>query len=94
MLVKHGQETFQIGLKQVVVNFAAFAVLVLSVYVDATPLELVVTNAPNAPPPDTYTDSTKTANAAKLTTQPNGTFQDFVIDYNGDTKVMKVNESI
>ncbi|WP_219850997.1 lectin-like domain-containing protein, partial [Staphylococcus warneri] len=38
----------------------------------------------------TYTDSTKTANAAKLTTQPNGTFQDFVIDYNGDTKVMTV----
>ncbi|MEJ7363428.1 hypothetical protein WL472_12825, partial [Staphylococcus epidermidis] len=30
------------------------------------------------------------ANAAKLTTQPNGTFQDFVIDYNGDTKVMTV----
>ncbi|MEJ7419059.1 putative Ig domain-containing protein, partial [Staphylococcus warneri] len=38
----------------------------------------------------TYTDNTKTANAAKLTTQPNGTFQDFVIDYNGDTKVMTV----
>ncbi|HEC2186309.1 TPA: putative Ig domain-containing protein [Staphylococcus delphini] len=38
----------------------------------------------------TYTDNTTTANAAKLKTQPNGTFQDFVIDYNGDTKVMTI----
>jgi hypothetical protein len=40
-----------------VVNFAALAVFVLSVYVDATPLEFVVTNAPNAPPPDTLAGS-------------------------------------
>ncbi|COE22635.1 Uncharacterised protein [Staphylococcus warneri] len=40
-----------------VVNFAALAVLVLSVYVVATPLEFVVTNAPNAPPPDTLAGS-------------------------------------
>ncbi|PNZ39837.1 lectin-like domain-containing protein, partial [Staphylococcus lutrae] len=38
----------------------------------------------------TYTDSTTTATAAKLKVQPNGTFQDFVIDYNGDTKVMTI----
>jgi hypothetical protein len=41
--------------------FGAFvttnSILVLSVYVDATPLELVVTNAPNAPPPDTFAGS-------------------------------------
>ncbi len=39
----------------------------------------------------TYTSSSTADNAAKLNVQPtNNTFQDFDINYNGDTKVMTV----
>ncbi|WP_188350585.1 lectin-like domain-containing protein, partial [Mammaliicoccus stepanovicii] len=39
----------------------------------------------------TYTSSSTLDNAAKLNVQPtNNTFQDFDIDYNGDTKIMRV----